>query len=161
MKRWKTWEIALLLALAATMLWGAWSMQRQDMLAQKMIRLHVIANSDSDADQTLKLQVRDKVLDYTTRVLQRAKDMPDAEEELRSALGQIETIARREIVHQGYDYPVEVQLASTEFPLNEPCPRTLSTGQQSSGHSPDPFCRTASPGMRPYRALITVFPEEF
>lgn len=117
MKRWKTWEIALLLALAATMLWGAWSMQRQDMLAQKMIRLHVIANSDSDADQTLKLQVRDKVLDYTTRVLQRSKDMPDAEEELRSALGQIETIARREIVHQGYDYPVEVQLASAEFPL--------------------------------------------
>lgn len=117
MKRWKTWEIALLLALAATMLWGAWSMQRQDMLAQKMIRLHIIANSDIDADQTLKLQVRDKVLDYTTRVLQRSKDMPDAESELRRALGQIETIARREIVHRGYDYPVEVQLASAEFPL--------------------------------------------
>ena len=47
--------MALLLALCGTMIWGAWAVQRQDALAQKMIRLHVIANSDSDADQTLKL----------------------------------------------------------------------------------------------------------
>ena len=119
MKRWKKWEIALLLALCATMIWGAWAVQRQDALAQKMIRLHVIANSDSDADQTLKLQVRDKVLDYTTGILQRAKDMEDAQTQLRDALGRIENIARREIVNRGYDYPVTAQLASTEFPLKE------------------------------------------
>ena len=69
----------MLLALCGTMIWGAWAIQRQDALAQKMIRLHVIANSDSDADQTLKLQVRDKVLDYTTGILQRAEDMEDAQ----------------------------------------------------------------------------------
>ena len=57
-----TLELALLLALAATLLWGAWSLHRQDDLQEKMIRLHVIANSDSDADQTLKLCVRDAVL---------------------------------------------------------------------------------------------------
>ena len=55
-------ELALLLALAATLLWGAWSVQRQEDLAGKMIRLHVIANSDEPADQALKLQVRDRVL---------------------------------------------------------------------------------------------------
>ena len=119
MKRWKKWEMALLLALCGTMIWGAWAVQRQDALAQKMIRLHVIANSDSDADQTLKLQVRDKVLDYTTGILQRAEDMEDAQTQLRDALGRIENIARREIVNRGYDYPVTAQLASTEFPLKE------------------------------------------
>ena len=119
MKRWKKWEMALLLALCGTMIWGAWAVQRQDALAQKMIRLHVIANSDSDADQTLKLQVRDKVLDYTTAILQRANDMEDAQTQLRDALGRIENIARREIVNRGYDYPVTAQLASTEFPLKE------------------------------------------
>ena len=109
----------MLLALCGTMIWGAWAVQRQDALAQKMIRLHVIANSDSDADQTLKLQVRDKVLDYTTGILQRANDMEDAQTQLRDALGRIENIARREIVNRGYDYPVTAQLASTEFPLKE------------------------------------------
>lgn len=119
MTRWKKWELALLLGLCAAMLWGAWSMQRQDALAQKMIRLHVIANSDSDADQALKLEVRDKVLDFTTTVLQRSADMEDAQVRLREELARIETIAQREIAAQGYDYPVTAQLASAEFPLKE------------------------------------------
>ncbi len=119
MTRWKKWELALLLGLCAAMLWGAWSMQRQDALAQKMIRLHVIANSDSDADQALKLEVRDKVLDFTTTVLQRSADMEDAQARLREELTRIETIARREIAARGYDYPVTAQLASAEFPLKE------------------------------------------
>lgn len=119
MTRWKKWELALLLGLCAAMLWGAWSMQRQDALAQKMIRLHVIANSDSDADQALKLEVRDKVLDFTTTVLQRSADMEDAQVRLRKELTRIETIAQREIAAQGYDYPVTAQLASAEFPLKE------------------------------------------
>ena len=119
MTRWKKWELALLLGLCAAMLWGAWSMQRQDALAQKMIRLHVLANSDSEADQALKLEVRDKVLDFTTTVLQRSADMEDAQVRLREELTRIETIAQREIAAQGYDYPVTAQLASAEFPLKE------------------------------------------
>ena len=119
MTRWKKWELALLLGLCAAMLWGAWSMQRQDALAQKMIRPHVIANSDSEADQALKLEVRDKVLDFTTTVLQRSADMEDAQVRLREELTRIETIAQREIAAQGYDYPVTAQLASAEFPLKE------------------------------------------
>ena len=62
MRKYHTFELALLLALAAALLWGAWSLRRQDDLQERMIRLHVIANSDSDADQTLKLHVRDAVL---------------------------------------------------------------------------------------------------
>ena len=119
MTRWKKWELALLLGLCAALVWGAWSAQRQDALAQKMIRLHVIANSDSEEDQALKLEVRDRVLDFTTTVLQRSADMEDAQLRLRDELTRIEDIARREIAAQGYDYPVTAQLASTEFPLKE------------------------------------------
>ena len=60
-----TWEAALLLAVAAALLWGACTLQRQDALEQKVIRLHVIANSDNEADQALKLRVRDRVLVLT------------------------------------------------------------------------------------------------
>lgn len=119
MTRWKKWELALLLGLCAAMLWGAWSMQRQDALARKMIRLHVIANSDSAEDQALKLEVRDRVLDFTTTVLQRSADIEDAQLRLREELTRIESIARQEISAQGYDYQVTAQLASTEFPLKE------------------------------------------
>ena len=119
MKRWKKWELALLLGLCAAMLWGAWAMQRQDALAQKMIRLHVIANSDSAADQALKLGVRDKVLDFATAVLQQSADMEEAQARLQGALDRIETVARHEIMAQGYDYAVTAQLAKAEFPLKE------------------------------------------
>lgn len=116
MKRWKKWELTLLLGLCAALIWGAWSAQRQDALARKMIRLHVIANSDSAEDQALKLEVRDKVLNFTTNVLQRSVDMEDAQMQLQDALDRIENIAQREIVNQGYDYPVTAQLTRTEFP---------------------------------------------
>lgn len=55
------WELALLLALAAAILWGAASLSRQEDLGRKVIRLHVIANSDSPEDQALKLRVRDRL----------------------------------------------------------------------------------------------------
>ena len=98
---WKTWETALLLALAAALLWGAWTAHTQDALAQKMIRLHVIANSDTPQDQALKLQVRDKVLAQATAILAEAADMPRAAKKLEEALPDMEQIAAQEIRAQG------------------------------------------------------------
>ena len=73
-----TWEAALLLAVAAALLWGACTLQRQDALEQKVIRLHVIANSDSEADQALKLRVRDRVLVLAEDILRQSGDMEEA-----------------------------------------------------------------------------------
>ena len=78
MRKFHTFELALLLALAAALLWGAWSLHRQDDLQAKMIRLHVIANSDNAADQALKLQVRDAVLTRAEAILRESADMNDA-----------------------------------------------------------------------------------
>lgn len=132
MKHWKKWEMALLLGLCAAMLWGAWAAQRQDALAQKMIRLHVIANSDNAEDQALKLQVRDKVLDFTTNILCRSPDMEEAQKQLQAQLERIETIAQREIVSQGYDYGVTARLEQTEFPLKEYDGFSLPAGEYTA-----------------------------
>ena len=86
MKRWFKWELALLLGLCAALLCGVWSVEQQEDLSRKMIRLHVIANSDSAKDQALKLEVRDAVLDYATAVLQRSADMTEAQEALQDSL---------------------------------------------------------------------------
>ena len=92
-----TWEAALLLAVAAALLWGACTLQRQDALEQKVIRLHVIANSDSEADQALKLRVRDRVLVLTEDILRQSRDMEEARQRLAEALPQLQQTAAEEI----------------------------------------------------------------
>ncbi len=111
-----TLELALLLALAVTLLWGAWSLHRQDDLQEKMIRLHVIANSDSDADQTLKLHVRDAVLCRAEDILRQSADMTEARARLRDSLPAIGDAAAQELAAQGSGYAVSVSLEDTEFP---------------------------------------------
>ena len=112
-------EIALMVALAVTLLWGVWSLQEQDGLERKMIRLHVIANSDAQDDQALKLQVRDAVLAQATDLLQQSRDMVDAQRKLSLALPAIETAAREKVVAEGYDYAVAARLEQAEFPTKE------------------------------------------
>ena len=111
-----TLELALLLALAVTLLWGAWSLHRQDDLQEKMIRLHVIANSDSDADQNLKLYVRDAVLCRAEDILRQSTDMTEARARLRDSLPAIGDAAAQELAAQGSGYSVSVALEDTEFP---------------------------------------------
>lgn len=115
----KTWEIAALLALAVVLLWGARTVHNQDTLARKMIRLHVIANSDSEQDQTLKLQVRDKVLAEATDILEASDNMEQAAQKLEQSLPDMEAIAAEEIIARGYDYPVTARLEETEFPTKD------------------------------------------
>ena len=81
--RLKIWEIALLLGVAVCLLSGAKALQTQEELADKVVRLHVLANSDSEEDQALKLQVRDAVLDRAEGILRAAPDRDAAEQRLR------------------------------------------------------------------------------
>ena len=117
MRKYHTFELALLLALAAALLWGAWSLRRQDDLQERMIRLHVIANSDSDADQTLKLHVRDAVLCRAEDILRHSADMADARRRLTDALPAMGDAAASALAARGSAYPVSVSLEETEFPL--------------------------------------------
>lgn len=114
-----TWEAALLLAVAAALLWGACTLQRQDALEQKVIRLHVIANSDSEADQALKLRVRDRVLVLTEDILRQSGDMEEARQRLAEALPRLQQTAAEEIAAQGSRYTVSARLEETEFPTRE------------------------------------------
>lgn len=61
--RWKRWEMALAISMLAAMLICASPVYAQTALANKLVRLHVLANSDTEADQALKLLVRDAVLE--------------------------------------------------------------------------------------------------
>ncbi len=65
----KLLEIILLLFLAAFLATGAVALQTGQELSDKVVRLHVLANSDSEEDQALKLKVRDRILAYAEPLL--------------------------------------------------------------------------------------------
>ena len=114
--RWRPLELALLAALALTLVNGAASLGRQDALQEKMIRLHVIANSDSESDQAMKLRARDAVLSRAEDILRQAADRADAQTRLHDALPELEKTA---FAACGGAYPVRAELAMTEFPMKE------------------------------------------
>ena len=115
--KWNELEVALLVLLAVCLLTGAAALRRQDDLQQKMIRLHVVANSDSERDQALKLQVRDKVLDFTEQTMRSAESREAANEALRASLPEIERMAEDTLLESGCVDSVEVRLEPAEFPL--------------------------------------------
>lgn len=87
-------ELALLLAMCVTLLLGLrWGAQ-QRALSDKLVRLHVIAVSDTAEDQAVKLRVRDAVLSRVEPALAEARDAGEAAEILRGLLPELENTAR-------------------------------------------------------------------
>ena len=125
----KFFEIALLIGLAVFLTSGTLALRTQDELADKVVRLHVLANSDSGEDQALKLQVRDVVLERATAILEQSADRREAESRLRGQLLELERIAAEEIAAEGYDYPVTVNLENADFPTKEYDGFTLPAGE--------------------------------
>ena len=81
-----------------------------------VIRLHVLANSDSDEDQALKLEVRDAILEEFGETLAAYESVDDASERLSLLLSKIEEFAEDEISARGYDYDVSVTLSREDYP---------------------------------------------
>ena len=86
-------ELALLLGTAVFLLTGAWALNTQRDLADRVVRLHVLANSDTEEDQALKLLVRDAVLERATEILEQSEDRRSAEALLRESLPELEALA--------------------------------------------------------------------
>lgn len=85
-------------------------------IAQKVVRLHVIANSDSVEDQNLKYSVRDSVLEYMRDNMDKVKNDGNAPQVDEGLLSGIETVAAREIENEGYRYGVKVSYGVSPFP---------------------------------------------
>ena len=109
-KRLRRWELALLLGLALAALLGARLDGAQGALADKVLRLHVLANSDSQADQALKLQVRDAVLEQAEGLLAGAESRAEAETLLAAHLPDLAAAGAAAVGAAGYGYPVAVSL---------------------------------------------------
>ena len=84
-----------------------------------MVRFHVLANSDSEEDQTLKLAVRDRVLQEYGDLLEACTSKEETLAALKNAQQEISETAEAEVLAQGYAYPVRVSLVREEFPFKK------------------------------------------
>lgn len=90
-----------------------------DNLSSKVLRLHILANSDSKADQELKIKVRDKIIEKSGDFLNGATDKVSAQNLTAENLENIKKIALEEVQEQGYYYPISVEITDMYFPTRK------------------------------------------
>ncbi len=115
----KRWEIALIFACLSVFVCGFSVRREAGELSEKLVRLHVVANSDTDADQELKLRVRDAVLELLRGRLEGVSDAGEAREVIGNSLPDIESAARKVIESEGRAYSVAATLCREGFPTTE------------------------------------------
>ena len=108
-------EIIIAGALTLLVLWGAWCEGSFRDLSGQVVRLHVIANSNSEEDQRLKLQVRDAVLEAAQELTEGADSPETARSQLSAGLGDIEAAALSVVERAGYEYTVGSELGTEHY----------------------------------------------
>lgn len=90
--------------------------EMQEELAEQVFRFHVLANSDSDKDQALKMQVKEAVIAYMKQELPESDCVETTKAWARENLDEIIEVARRIVVKEGYDYQVRAEVTICDFP---------------------------------------------
>lgn len=88
----------------------------QQGIAGEIFRLHVIANSDTQKDQELKLEVKNQVVDFLEETVGETHSAEETKEAVLTHLAQIEEEARDTVEEKDYDYPVQAVVEKTYFP---------------------------------------------
>lgn len=91
------------------------SRMQQD-LAEEVFRFHVLANSDSEEDQALKMQVKEAVITYMKEEIPDSDSVETTKEWARNHLDAIVNLAKAVIQEEGYDYPVIAEVTTCDFP---------------------------------------------
>ena len=113
---WKKLTGSVLIVMAALLFAGLMPVHGEDEIYDAVIRLHVLANSDTAEDQALKLEVRDAVLEVTAPLLEGCTDRAEAAALLESSMGDIQTAAEQVIAEAGRDDPVALLLGEESYP---------------------------------------------
>ena len=124
--------IAILIGIA-----GAFLSQReivkaselQKGIANHIIRFHVLANSDSEEDQALKMKVKEHVIAYMGEMLSEGSDLEETKEQILLHMKEIEEEAKSVVKEQGYSYTVSVSLEWVSFPIKTYGDVTFPSGE--------------------------------
>lgn len=90
--------------------------ETQEHLAQEVLRFHILANSDSDEDQALKMTVKEEVLGYLEGAMPEDMDVAETTDWMRRHTDELENLSREIVQQEGYDYPVSAAVTTCWFP---------------------------------------------
>ena len=125
----KRWIKALSLGLVCTFLVSLCGFSANcEQLRDQVLRLHILANSDSAADQQLKLQVRDAMIAHAAGMFDGVREQTGAKQVAAAHLEELTQIAQQAVRDAGYDYPVAVCLTRMYFDT-----RTYDAGTMPAG----------------------------
>lgn len=111
----KTVSISILSLCLILVLYIFNSITIQHSLAKKVLRLHILANSNSTFDQTLKLKVRDKVVEFLTPQLKNCTNLDETKQIISKNIANIKNIASQ-VVLENANYPISISLNTSNFP---------------------------------------------
>jgi stage II sporulation protein R len=113
----KKFKLAIAFGLIFAILFGCYQSFAAECndISDRVLRLHILANSDTDADQELKLAVRDRILEETSGIFNIQGDLRAAEQNALDNLEFIRQVAQDEVNARGYDYTVQAELTNMLF----------------------------------------------
>ena len=111
--------IVTIVIMGVTLILGALPIHGESEIYDSVVRLHVLANSDSEEDQSLKLKVRDEILSVVGDKLDGCKTQGQAKKEIEKMMPKIKAAAESVIEEEGYTYGVDVILGLEKYPTRE------------------------------------------
>lgn len=85
-------------------------------IKDKIIRLHVVANSDSPEDQAIKLRIRDAIIKELEPKLENMKSQEEVKNLISANMDNLISAAEEEMAKIGKSYPIDIELGTYEFP---------------------------------------------
>lgn len=125
------WAVLFGLLCAVTLSFAHFNAACED-LRQNVLRLHIIANSDSEADQQLKLVVRDRILSEAGDIFKKDTELENAIYTAQSSLDVFEDIANRVISEYDFKYKAKALIGDSYFETREYEDFTLPAGTYKS-----------------------------
>lgn len=110
-------ELAMLLGMAFSVFCAGFCGFAEDYrdITQTVFRLHILANSDSEEDQSLKLKVRDAVLEENSDIFENCKSAEEAAAAAREHMDEIKASAEKVLAENGAGYGAECGIAKMRF----------------------------------------------
>lgn len=125
----KKFEAAVAVALVLSVILSVLSFAiTSDSIEKDVLRLHILANSDSAEDQSLKIKVRNSVIENESDIFDGVGNVTAAKEKVIRNYDRIKASAKKVIREEGYDYPVSVRIEKTYFPTRHYESFTLPAG---------------------------------
>ena len=101
-------------------------------ISDSVVRLHILANSDSETDQNIKLAVRDALLKRNTELLTAGVNSENAESYFEVSKEELQRTANRVLKENGFDYGAEIKLCREIYPTRVYGELTFPSGEYTS-----------------------------